>query len=104
MDYPIRNPLKILATMVEVLKNCGIQNPTDHIAAVRSWGTITFVMTKGSLADNEIEKIRSFCEEMMFDPAILPHLSPEERNRYNQFQSTPLFSNSTHFHINQIIS
>ena len=84
MDYPIRNPLKILATMMEVLKECGIQNPTDHIAAVRSWGTITFVMTKGSLADNEIEKIRSFCEEMMFDPAILPQLSPDERNIYNQ--------------------
>jgi len=70
--------------MMEVLKECGIQNPTDHIAAVRSWGTITFVMTKGSLADNEIEKIRSFCEEMMFDPAILPQLSPDERNIYNQ--------------------
>lgn len=91
MDYPIRNPLKILATMVEVLKESGIQNPKDHIAAIRSWGTITFVMTRSSLQENEINNIRSFCEEMMFDPAILPQLNAEERTRYNKFQDDLFF-------------
>ena len=91
MDYPIRNPLKILATMVEVLKESGIQNPKDHIAAIRSWGTISFVMTRSSLQQNEINNIRSFCEEMMFDPAILPQLNTEERARYNQFQDDLFF-------------
>ena len=91
MDYPIRNPLKILATMVEVLRESGIQNPTDNIVAIRSWATITFVMTKTPLEENEIKTIRSFCEEMMFDPAILPQLSPEERTRYNQFQDDRFF-------------
>ena len=86
MDYPIRNPLKILATMVEVLKESGIQNPKDHIVAIRSWGTITFVMTRSSLQENEISNIRSFCEEMMFDPAILPQLSPEERPAITNFR------------------
>ncbi len=28
---------------------------------------------------------------MMFDPAILPQLSPEERTRYNQFQDDLFF-------------
>ncbi|MFN2439839.1 MAG: hypothetical protein ABR503_11620, partial [Chitinophagaceae bacterium] len=91
MDYPVRNPLKILATMVEVLSESGIQNPKDHIAAIRSWGTISFVMTKSPLQRNEISNIRSFCEEMMFDPAILSQLNTEERIRYNQFQDTLFF-------------
>jgi hypothetical protein len=91
MDYPIRNPLKILATMVEVLRESGIQNPLAHIAAVRSWGTITFVMTKASLQQNEIKEIRNFCDEMMFDPAILPQLTSEERTRYNQMQDNLFF-------------
>ena len=30
MDYPVRNPLKILATMVEVLTGLGIQNPVSY--------------------------------------------------------------------------
>jgi len=92
MDYPIRNPLKILATMVDVLREFGIQNPKDHVAAIRSWGTITFVMTKSSLQEEEINNIRSFCEEMMFDPAILPQLNVEERTRYNQFQDDLFFN------------
>ena len=99
MDYPIRNPLKILATMVEVLRESGIQNPNDNIVAIRSWGTITFVMTKTSLQENEIKIIRSFCEEMMFDPAILPQLNPEERTRYNQFQDDLFFD-----YVDKIIS
>lgn len=91
MDYPIRNPLKILATMADVLRESGIQDPTNNIVAIRSWGTITFVMTKRSLLDNEVESIRSFCDEMMFDPAILPQLNSEERNRYNQLQDNLFF-------------
>jgi hypothetical protein len=91
MDYPVRNPLKILATMVEVLEELGIQNPKDHITAIRSWGTITFVMARSSLQENEINNIRSFCEEMMFDPAILSQLNTEERTRYNKFQDEHFF-------------
>ena len=91
MDYPVRNPLRILSTMVEVLEKSGIQNPRYHIAAIRSWGTITFVMTRSVLQENEISNIRNFCEEMMFDPAILPQVNAEERTRYNQFQDNRFF-------------
>jgi hypothetical protein len=91
MDYPVRNPLKILATMVEVLRESGIKNLNDHLVAIRSWGTITFVMTKTSLQEKEIQAIRSFSEEMMFDPVILSQLSIEERNRYNQMQDDRFF-------------
>jgi len=91
MDYPVRNPLKILATMVQVLQNSGIKDPTKHIAAIRSWGTITFVMTRSPLQQNEINNIRNFCEQMMFDPAILPQLKREERTAFNQFQDSSFF-------------
>jgi hypothetical protein len=92
MDYPIRNPLKILATIVEVLKTIGVNNPANHISAIRSWGTITFVMTKSSISTTEIANIRGFCEEMMFDPTILPGLNPDDRDRYNQLQDNHFFS------------
>jgi hypothetical protein len=91
MDYPVRNPLKILATMVEVLRDADVLNPQNHIAAIRSWGTITFVLTKSPLQQHEINNIRSFCETMMFDPAILPKLKSEERTAYNQFQDNRFF-------------
>lgn len=99
MDYPVRNPLKILATITEVLKESGLQNPKEHIAAIRSWGTITFVMTRSPLQQAEIINIRNFSEEMMFDPAILPKLGSGERTRNNQFQDERFFD-----YVDQILS
>lgn len=99
MDYPVRNPLKILATIVEVLKDTGVENPQNHIAAIRSWGTITFVLTKSPLQQQEVNNIRSFCETMMFDPAILPGLQKEERTVFNQFQDNRFFD-----YVDQVLS
>jgi hypothetical protein len=91
MDYPVRNSLKVLATMAEALQVLGIRDPHRHIVAIRSWGTITFVLTKNELFPAALNNVRSFCDSMMFDPAIMPHLSGEERTRYNQFQDHLFF-------------
>ena len=91
MDYPARNPLKTLATMVEALEESGINSPGEYIAAIRSWGTITFVMTRSGLQAHQVQNIRDFCAEMMFDPAILPQLHDGERTQYNEFQDNAFF-------------
>jgi hypothetical protein len=91
MDYPLRNPLKLLATITDMLYNAGIEDPRQHIAAIRSWGTITFTVTRTPLQGKEIARIRQFCNDMQFDPAILPGLKPAERAQYNQFEDTLFF-------------
>lgn len=91
LDYPPRNPLKVLATMVEVTGKLNITEPQNHIAGIRSWGTITFMLCKSRLTGREISRIRTFCEQMRFDPALLPGLRAEERNQYNQLEDTRVF-------------
>ncbi|HEY0608991.1 MAG TPA: hypothetical protein VGD35_05030, partial [Chitinophaga sp.] len=91
MDYPLRNPLKLLATITDMLYSAGIAEPRQHIAAIRSWGTITFTVTRSTLQAKEIARIRQFCKDMQFDPAILPDLKPAERAQYNQLEDTLLF-------------
>ena len=83
MDYPIRNPLKALATLVQALSDAGVEKIAQHIAAVRSWGTITFVAKRTPLSQNEVQNVRAFCRQMLFDPALLPRCEPGERARYN---------------------
>jgi hypothetical protein len=92
MDFPVRSPLKILSTMMEVLEAEGIKDPSQHLVAIRSWGTISFVMTRSALNKTEISNIRSFCEERLFDPAVLPGLDTSERARYHQFEDGIFFS------------
>ena len=89
IDYPARNPLRLLATLVELLEATGAQ-PTDHIAALRSWGTLTFCIKKTPLGIGEIEATRSFAERWAFDAVLLPGIAAEERQRYNQLQDDSL--------------
>ncbi len=91
-DYPSRTNLKILATLVNTLRNKGIGEPQQHIAAIRSWGTITFIMKKTPLESQEISKIREFANQMYFDPLLLPDIQPEERQRYNSIEDDAFFS------------
>lgn len=91
LDYPLRNPLKILATLVELLDAEGVEEPRRHLIAVRSWGTITFVLKKEPFTAGEAAATRAFCEQMLFDPLILSGLQPTERQQYNQLQDTLLF-------------
>jgi hypothetical protein len=88
IDYPARNPLKILSTLVEVMEKLKVSHPQLHIAAIRSWATITFVLTKSPLTEKETQYIRIFCKELQFDPTYLPFLQPEERTEHHQLQDS----------------
>jgi hypothetical protein len=91
VDYPSRTSLKLLATLVQTARNNGISKPGNHIAAIRSWGNITFVLKKNPITGQESEIIRAFCSERFFDPLLLPDLQQEERQTYNMIGDTDFF-------------
>jgi len=92
VDYPVRNPVRLLASLVETLATEGIADPVDHITAVRSWGTITFCLKRTPFTTDELDSIRAFAARWAFDPALLPNLRPEERQAYNRLQDDSLFA------------
>jgi hypothetical protein len=91
VDYPVRTPLRLLATLVETLQEAGVTTPQDRIAAVRSWGTLTFCIKRTPYSKAELAAIRSFAKRWAFDPALLPDLRPEERQHFNRLQDDSLF-------------
>ena len=92
MDYPFRNPLKIAATLAESAEAAGVSQIRSHLIAVRSWGTITFLLKKTALTPVDTARVRSFCNKFFFDPAILPGMAREERYIYNGMNDTSFFS------------
>ena len=92
VDYPVRNPLRLLASLVETLVEAGVAVPSAHIAAVRSWGTITFCLKRSAYTAEELSRIRAFARRWAFDPILLPDLQPQERQRYNRLQDDSLFT------------
>ncbi len=91
MDYPPRTTLKIFATLAELANNNNIEDVEKHIIAIRSWGTITFAIKKTPVDFIETQKIRSFCENMFFDPVMLPDIDPEERIKHNVLEDDSFF-------------
>ncbi len=91
LDYPTRDPLKLLATFVEILEEQGIPNVQRHLMAIKSWGTITFIIAKSPFTEIHIDRAQSFCEEHQFDQVLLAGVPIEDRNRYDHSQDTSFY-------------
>ncbi len=91
IDYPYRKPLKILSTVTEMLYDRGISNVDDFIATIKNWNTITFAIKRTPFKDEEIQIIRDFCNEMNFDPVILPGIKSDEREKFNKLQDKSFY-------------
>lgn len=92
IDYPLRAPLKVLATLVEMLERNGIRQPLRRLAAVKSWGTVTFLALRQPLNTQQLVQIRGFCQDMQFDPVLLPDLQAGERDQFNQLQDSTFYA------------
>ncbi len=92
MDYPFRNPLKIAATLAETAEAAGLSSLTSYITAIRSWGTISFILKKNPFTSSDTLAIRKFCNKLYFDPVFLPGLSQEERTAYNELNDESFFT------------
>lgn len=92
MDYPFRNPLKIAATLAETAEAAGLSSIHSYITAIRSWGTISFLLKKTPLSSSDTSGIRQFCDTRFFDPVFLPGLSDEQRTAYNEMNDTSFFA------------
>ncbi len=84
MDVPLRYPLKILATLVNLGQEKGISNINNHIISIRSWNTITFLLTKKPAIESS--GILEFCEKMYFDPVLLPDVIINYKDPFNEIQ------------------
>ncbi len=91
-DYPHRTSLKIPATLIEAARTLNPGQPQKHVAAIRSWGTITFVLKKEPFDQTQNGLIRDFCNKMLFDPLLLSDLEPHERQHYNMVGDTTFFN------------
>lgn len=92
IDYPYRNPIKILATFAEVFEKRKIENPTEYVAAIKNWNTITFLIKKDPFNLSEIDTLKSFCNRMNFDVVLLSGLRNDDRERFNKLQDNSIYS------------
>ncbi len=90
MDYPSRVPLRILSQISETLKKEGITRPEAHMAAIRTWAGMGFLVKKIPFTGEEMEHIQAFCQKTFFDPMVLGKILPADATSFNFLQDAQL--------------
>lgn len=84
--FPPRESVKLTAIALEALDKMGVENPENHIALIRSWGTVTFICSKRVIDKEMADTIISFCGERSFDPIYFPGILPEQVNQKHRLE------------------
>ena len=79
---PPRTELRLLTTLARSAEACGITDISGHVAAIRSWDTLTVLMKRSLLTSEDIRRIKTFARELRFDVVYYPGITPQESNVY----------------------
>lgn len=93
MDYPPRNSYRILSSIRQLLEDKNIKHPDEHIIAIRSWSAVTFLVKKSTFSNAQKKLMQQFCENLMFDPLIIPGTKEIKQGKYNNLQDESFFRN-----------
>lgn len=84
---PPRSELRLLSTLAAAFEAMDIGDFGSHIAAIRSWGTVTIIVKKSPLSALDIDNIKNFARNRRFDLIYCPGVREEETNIYVKMQS-----------------
>jgi hypothetical protein len=88
---PPSEDLRILATLIEALKERGAANPQDALVAYRGIQTVTSLVQPDGWAPGELVEVRAFLDHMHYDLVWAPDVREEEVNRYNHLPEPSLY-------------
>jgi hypothetical protein len=88
---PPRDTLKITATIIDILKQVGIKDPSAQLLLIRGWQSSTLLIKRSALSKEEIGSVKEFCEDRSFDVAYYPGMQEQEANRFNFLQQPYFF-------------
>jgi hypothetical protein len=79
---PPRIELRLLATLADAAERSGTKDVSRHVAALRSWDTISVLMKTSALTGHDIKRIKTFAREKRFDLVYYPGMPLGEGNIY----------------------
>ena len=91
IKIPPRDEPKLLATVINALKQVNAGQPGQQMVMIRSWQTSTLIVKNGVISIEEIKRLKQFCNERSFDLVYYPGISEQEVNRFNIQQQPYLY-------------
>jgi hypothetical protein len=78
IDRPPRRGLKLLALLVETMKEAGIEFPSRHVAALRNWDMLTLAASPSPLGEPVRQALARAARRGGFDRTWIPGIGPAE--------------------------
>jgi len=95
IKVPPRDEVKLLATVIDALKQAKVENPSQQILMIRGWQTSTLLIKNGVISADEIDKAGQFSRARSFDPVYYPGILEQDVNRFNIQQQPYLYQAMT---------
>ena len=86
LKIPPRDSLRLAATTIEALRQEGIHDAGRHLTMIRSWNTVTLLISHDALTGQQIQAASEFTRTRSFDTAWRPGLNPAEVNHFNRLE------------------
>jgi len=83
LKLPPRDSLKLFAMAVEALRVLGVKEPENHLVMIRSWQSSTLLVKRNRFSAQEINAVKEFSAERLFDLVYYPGMQKQEANRFN---------------------
>jgi len=83
IQVPPSEGVRLMSLATATLEGLGIPHPEQHMAAIRSFQTITLLVKESPFNPRDIATVKDFCDELGFDVVYFPGIDPADLNRYN---------------------
>ncbi len=91
IKLPPRDTLKLFATALEALARLGTQDSGNHLVMIRSWQSASLLVKKSPFSPEEINRVKEFCQQRLFDLVYYPGMQQQEANRFNIMRQPYLY-------------
>ena len=91
VENPPRSGVRLISLWIETLRQKGIQDPSAHLMALRSYSTLSILVSRAPFTADATGKLRKFCDENSFDLVWCDGIDPVETNRVNVLPNDPYF-------------
>ena len=79
---PPSEGVRVVSVAVEALEGLGVE-PAEHTAVIRSLQTITLIVKRSPLDDEDIDAVRDFADRRQYDLVYHPGIAASDLNRFS---------------------
>lgn len=96
LKLPPRDSLRVVTTALTALRQKPPRGKAEkHLLVIRSWRTVTILVSKSPFSSEEIKRATTFCDERSFDLVYYAGMPVERANRYDIQESPSYFEGVT---------